>query len=107
VGGGSDDTEGVSLSLLKRMPWAHLAYNFSSEVSTWFIDFSSEKTSSISSSDGSSSGKSEESSSPLSPLVCYRRFLAVEDFASSSILCLSLSLDAIIWTSGSLERGRE
>jgi hypothetical protein len=50
---GSDDIDGESLLSPKSMPWARLANSFSSEVSSWFIDVSSEETSSC----------------PLSPLL--------------------------------------
>jgi hypothetical protein len=53
-----------------------LANNFSSKVSSWFINVSSEETSSSSS--VSSSGESEESSSES-----YDLFLTIEDLASS------------------------
>jgi hypothetical protein len=55
VTGGSDNVEGLSPSSLKRMSRAHLEYSFSSEVSSWFIDVSSEETS-VSSSSSSSDG---------------------------------------------------
>jgi hypothetical protein len=82
---GSDGIEGLSMSSLKRMPQARLAYSFSSEVSSWFIIVSFEETS-------SSSDESEESS-----LESHNRFLTVEDSASSCILRLPSLLDAILW----------
>jgi hypothetical protein len=48
---GFDDGEVVSPSSLKTMLWPRWASNFSSEVSSWFIDDSSDETSSSSSGD--------------------------------------------------------
>jgi hypothetical protein len=97
---GSKDGEVVSSSLLNKRPWPHLASNFSSKVSSWFIDDSSEETS-------SSSCESEESSSPPSLSESHSLFLIIEDSASSSNLHLPLlSLDAILRRRESLERER-
>jgi hypothetical protein len=87
---GFDDDEEVSLSSLKMMPWSCLANDFSSEVSSWFIDDSSEGSS-------SSNGKSKESSSLPSSSESHNHFLTIEDSTSSSNVRLPLlSLDAIL-----------
>jgi hypothetical protein len=53
---GSDDGEVVSLSSLKKRPQPRLASNFSSVMSSQFIDYSSKETSSSVSSSITSSG---------------------------------------------------
>jgi hypothetical protein len=102
---GFDDCALVSPSSLKTMPWPCLVSNFSSEVSSWFIDDSFEETSSTST--VSSSGELEESSSLSSLSEGHSLFLTVKDSTSSSDLRLLLvSLDAILWRRESLERER-
>jgi hypothetical protein len=98
---GFDDDEEVSPSSLKMMLWSCLANDFSSEVSSWFIDDSPEGSSS------SSSGKLKESSSLPSSSESHSLFLAVEDSISSSNVRLPLlSLDAIL-RRREIEKGRE
>jgi hypothetical protein len=62
---GSDNGEAVSPSSLKTIPWPRFSKNFYSEVLSWFIDDSSEETSSSNESEESSSLPSSSESSNL------------------------------------------
>jgi hypothetical protein len=108
---GSDDGEVVSPSSPKKSPLSCLATNLFSEVSTWFIDDTSEETSSSISSSSSSTVSScyelEDSSSAPSSSESRSLFLTAEVLASSSNLRLPLlSLDAILLTRESVRRER-
>jgi hypothetical protein len=89
-----DSIEEVSPSLELQ---ARLPIILSSEESGWFIDYSSEQTSSASISASVVSfddSSKEESSLPSSPILYL--FVATVDSTSSSYLCLLLSLEVII-----------
>jgi hypothetical protein len=92
----SNSVEEVSPS---SKPWTHFRINFSSEESCWFIDSSSEETSSGSISASASSNDSpEEESSPssLSPRNIYLFAAAADSSSATSYLYLLLSLEAIV-----------
>jgi hypothetical protein len=94
---GSDSNEEVSPSSLKKRSWLRLAINFSSEVSSWFIDDSSKETSSVSSSDSS------EESSPPSSLESHNLFLTAEDSTSCSNVIV---IGGHCWRRESVEKER-
>jgi hypothetical protein len=82
---GSDSVEDVSPLSPKKRPHPFLAINFSLEVLSWFIDDSSEETSSSI----SSTSVVTEELSLLSSSKSYNLFLtAVEDLTSYSTLPL-------------------
>jgi hypothetical protein len=94
----SDSVEEEGSSSLKRRLRPHLAINFSSKVSSWFIDDSFEETSSsiCASASVSSSNSPKELSSPSSSKNGSLFFMVAENSVSSFALHLLLSLEAIV-----------